>query len=145
MAPAQPRETIDLILLGGERSDETRKDFVAAEIQATAWANVISGPGSPQLRVERKRQGDKYQISFDGPNWRQAYRNELICKPISHGIGMARELEPPTLGQAGRKLRGKEAVLGQKMAGAFAPFGHERGAGGIEDHDGFSRERSDLR
>ena len=32
MAPAQPRETIDLILLGGERSDETRKDFVAAEI-----------------------------------------------------------------------------------------------------------------
>jgi hypothetical protein len=31
------------------------------------------------------------------------------------------------------------------MAGAFAPFGHERGAGGIEEHDGFSRERSDLR
>ena len=30
------------------------------------------------------------------------------------------------------------------MAGAFAAFGHERGAGGIEEHDGFSRERSDL-
>jgi hypothetical protein len=53
MAPAQPRETIDLILLGGERSDETRKDFVAAEIQATAWANVISGPGRPALLLGR--------------------------------------------------------------------------------------------
>jgi hypothetical protein len=55
MAPAQPRETIDLILLGGERSDETRKDFVAAEIQATAWANVISGPGRPALLLGRLR------------------------------------------------------------------------------------------
>ncbi len=54
----------------------------------------------------------------------------FCAKPIGHGVGVARELEPKVIGQIGGKLRGQEAVLGKKLAGAFAPLAKKPGAFG---------------
>ena len=103
---------IDLILPRSKGSDETRKDFIVAKVQACAWTSVVLSARGPELNVQHTWQGDKHQISLDGPNRRQTGRDELTGKAIGHGIGMARQLNPPIPGENGVNLCGNETVLG---------------------------------
>ena len=74
---AQVRETVDLVICRGERSDEARQDLVGAEVEVRACPLIISGASSFESRVERTRQNDKDEISLYWPNRRQACRGEL--------------------------------------------------------------------
>ncbi len=64
------------------------------------------------MNVQHAWEGDKHQISFYGPHRRQTGRDEFAGKSVGHGIGMARELNPPIFGQNGGNLCGNETVLG---------------------------------